>query len=168
MVQSSSAGRRIDMATVRSVVAGGKTICTRSPVGSEADNNGASDSTRCRLAFAISLANLKHQLKSANGSATRSQPLARSIKPSPGRLMQSSWRAGSSSQGRKVLSVKRSADRSSILPLRSLRRDGATSTSLSDIHRTEVNVPRHNNLNSVAIALDDGGWDADCASEHFR
>ena len=42
MLHTWSAGRRMVMATQPAVVAGGMTICTRSPVGRDADNSGAS------------------------------------------------------------------------------------------------------------------------------
>src|SRR5690349_5161085 len=75
-------GRRIVMATHPRVVAGGSTICTRSPVGSDADRSGADSSTRCRLAFAMSFASRWHQSKSANGAATHRQPERVSTKTS--------------------------------------------------------------------------------------
>src|SRR5437588_637558 len=55
-----SAGRRMVMATHPSVVAGGSTICTRSPEGSAADSSGADSSTRCRVTLAMSLASRLH------------------------------------------------------------------------------------------------------------
>ncbi len=56
------------IATQPAVVAGGMTICTRSPVGSDADSSGDVASMRCCVELATSLANRLHQSKSANGS----------------------------------------------------------------------------------------------------
>ena len=55
-VQTSSAGRRIVIATRPGVVAGGSTIWMRSPPGSDADRSGDSSSMRCRVEFATSFA----------------------------------------------------------------------------------------------------------------
>src|SRR5258705_5753265 len=82
---TSSDGRRRVIATVPAVVAGGKTICARSPVGRDAESSGVASSTLWRVKFAISSASRRHQSKSAKGNARRSHPLAVSTKPSPGR-----------------------------------------------------------------------------------
>ena len=47
MLHTSSAGRRMVMATQPAVVAGGSTICTRSPVGRDAESSGEVASMRC-------------------------------------------------------------------------------------------------------------------------
>ena len=51
-----SAGRRMEIATQPAVVAGGMTICTRSPVGSDADSSGDVASMRCWVELATSFA----------------------------------------------------------------------------------------------------------------
>ena len=56
MLHTSVAGRRIEMATQPAVVAGGSTICTRSPLGRDADRSGEAASTRCWVEFATSFA----------------------------------------------------------------------------------------------------------------
>jgi hypothetical protein len=48
------------IATQPVVVAGGMTICTRSPEGSDADNRGDVESMRCCVEFATNFANLVH------------------------------------------------------------------------------------------------------------
>ncbi len=63
--QTSSEGRRMLTATHPWVVAGGSAICTRSPLGSEAESSGDVSSIRCRLKFATSFANRRHQSRSA-------------------------------------------------------------------------------------------------------
>jgi hypothetical protein len=61
MLQTFSAGRRMAIATQPAVVAGGMTICTRSPVGSDADNSGEVESIRCWVELAINFAKRLHQ-----------------------------------------------------------------------------------------------------------
>ena len=78
------AGRRIAMATQPAVVAGGSTICTRSPVGKDAESSGEVASTRCWVEFATNLANRLHHSKSAKGNGSRCHPLRVSTKASSG------------------------------------------------------------------------------------
>ena len=75
--QTSSEGRRIVIATRPGVVAGGSTICARSPLGREADSSGDPSSIRWRVEFATSFASRRHQSKSANGKVRCSHPLPR-------------------------------------------------------------------------------------------
>ena len=110
MVHTSSDGRRIVSATVPAVVAGGRTICARSPVGSDAESRGVASSTRCRVEFAISLASRRHQSKSAKGSGRRSHPRLVSTNASLGRLMQSSVTSGSLRIGRRARRLSSSAE----------------------------------------------------------
>ena len=108
--QTSSDGRRSVIATVPAVVAGGRTICARSPLGRDAESSGVASSTRCRVEFAISLASRRHQSKSANGSARRSHPRLVSTNASRGRLMQSSVTSGSHKIGRSARRLSSSAE----------------------------------------------------------
>ena len=73
-----SPGRRIVIATVPAVAAGGSTTCTRSPDGNAADSSGDSALTRCLVAPATSRANDWHQLKLANGAGSR-RPAPRAL-----------------------------------------------------------------------------------------
>src|SRR5215470_8803142 len=136
------------MATHPSVVAGGRTICTRSPDGSDADSNGADSSIRWRVTLAMSFARRLHQSKSANGRSSRRQPADVSIKISRGRLMHSSVTPGVESRGRKARSVRSSADSS--LPADDAPAGGAREklstvgggpTQL--IHRPEIQIARN-------------------------
>ena len=108
--QTSSLGRRSVIATVPGVVAGGRTICARSPLGSEAERSGVASSMRCRVEFAINLASRAHQSKSAKGNGRRSQPMRVSTKASPGRLMQTSVTSGSARIGRRARKLSSSAE----------------------------------------------------------
>ena len=65
------------IATLPGVVAGGSTICTRSPVGKDAERSGEVASIRCCVEFATSFAKRTHQSKSANGSDRRMPTVAR-------------------------------------------------------------------------------------------
>ena len=67
-------------------------------------------SIRCRVEFATSLASRRHQSKSANGSARRSQPRRVSMNASPGRLMHSSVTSGSLRIGRSARKLSSSAE----------------------------------------------------------
>src|SRR5215472_14336396 len=149
------------MATHPRVVAGGNTICTRSPEGNDADSNGEDSSTRWWVMLAINLARRLHQSKSANGSSSRRQPADVSIKISRGRLMHSSVTSGVESRGRKARSVRSSADNSlpaDDVPAGSARekpsRAGGGRTQL--IHRPEIEIARYQHLDAIAIVLDYG------------
>ena len=107
---TSSDGRRSVIATVPAVVAGGKTICARSPVGRDAERSGVASSTLWQVEFAISFASRRHQSKSAKGNSRRSHPLAVSTNASPGRLMHSSVTSGSLKIGRSARRLSSSAE----------------------------------------------------------
>ncbi len=116
--QASSQGRRTVIATQPAVVAGGMTTWTRSPLGSDADNNGEDSSTRCRVEFAINLASRQHQSKSASGKDSRCHPAVVSMKTSEGLLMHSSVTVGSASSGLNGRNVKSNAEPSLCLEMR--------------------------------------------------
>src|SRR5262249_41570252 len=160
------------MATHPSVVAGGRTICTRSPDGSDADSNGAASSIRWRGTVAMSFARGLHQSKSANGSSSRRQPAAVSIKNSRGPVMHSPVTSGVQSRGGEARSVRSSADSSlpaDDVPGSSTREKtsaaGGGSTQL--IHRPEVEIARHQHLDALAITFNYRGRDVHRALQHF-
>src|SRR5215831_1461397 len=160
------------MATHPRVVAGGRTICTRSPDGSDADSNGADSSIRWRVTLAMSFARRLHQSKSANGSSSRRQPAAVSIKISRGRLMHSSVTSGVQSRGRKARSVRSSTDSSlpaDAVPGGSTREKPSTAGGghMQLIHRPEIEIARDQHLDAIAITLDDRGRDIHGALQHF-
>src|SRR6266436_6044428 len=159
---TTSAGRRMVMATHPMVVAGGRTICTRSPEGSEADRSGADSSTRWRVILAMSLASRRHQSKSANGTSSRRQPARVSMKISRGRLMHSSVTSGSASRGRNARRVRSSAESSlpaagAGAPEAGAREKPSTASGggAQFIHRPEINIARDQHLDAIAVALDD-------------
>ena len=77
-------GRRIEIATQPAEVAGGSTICVRSPPGKDAERIGDSSSMRWRVKFATSFARRRHQSKLAKGSSSRCQPVRVSRNADPG------------------------------------------------------------------------------------
>src|SRR5215469_4738053 len=167
-----SAGRRMVMATHPKVVAGGSTTCTRSPDGNDADSNGEDSSIRWRVTLAMSLARRLHQSKSANGSSSRRQPAAVSIKISRGRLMHSSVTSGVESRGRKARSVRSSADNSlpaDDVPAGSAREKPSKTGGgrMQLIHRPEIEIARDQHLDAVAVVLNDRWRDVDRAPQHF-
>src|SRR5256884_2156436 len=151
------------MATHSSVVAGGRTICTRSPEGSEADRSGADSSTRWRVTLAMSLASRRHQSKSANGASSRRHPECVSMKISRGRLIHSSVTSGSASRGRRARSVRSSAESSppagavaAGAPIGAREKPSAAGVAgVQLIHRPEIDIARHQHLDALAVALDD-------------
>ncbi len=153
MDQTSSAGRRTVIDTHPAVVAGGITICTRSPLGRAADNRGQVSSILCRLQFATSLASLLHQSKSAAGTLSRRQPAAVSTNTSPGRLMQSSVTVASARKGRSGRSVSSNA--------------GISTSGAELINSPEVDITCYEHLDPVAVALGDRGWNVERTLEHF-
>src|ERR1700758_3932724 len=130
------------IATHPALVAGGSTIWMRSPEGREAEGRGDSSSTRWRVVFATSFASLRHQSKSANGSASRRQPSRVSRKATPGRLMQRSVTSLLESNGRSERSVSSSAEV-----------EAATSASfgLEFIDGAEVKIAGDQDLDAIAL-----------------
>src|SRR5271167_2576219 len=127
------------MATLPGVVAGGRTICTRSPDGKDAERSGEAASIRCCVKFASSFAKRTHQSKSANGSDRRIQPSRVSTKPSCGALMQTSVTSGLVSKGRSARSVKSSAEVS-----------WSAGNGSQLIYRPEIQIASDQDLNAVA------------------
>ncbi len=115
---------------------------------------------RCWVELATNLANRLHHSKSANGNGSRRHPLARLEKASSGRLMQSSMTSEFDSSGRSARSVNASADASSAAL--SGRSDGSQL-----IDRSEVQIPRDQHLDPVAVLLDHRRRNIDGALEHF-
>src|ERR1700733_11125723 len=146
------------MATQPAVVAGGMTICTRSPLGNEADNSGAVASMRCCVELATNFANRVHHSKSANGSGSQRQPSRVSRNASIGRLMQSSITSAFASSGRKARRLRQSAETSS----RALAVDGG----LELIDRSEVQIAGHQYLDAVALLFDHRGRNIDGSLEY--
>src|ERR1700733_2508512 len=146
------------MATAWALVAGGRTICTRSPLGRDADSSGEEASIRCRVEFAASLARRWHQSKSAKRSVSQRQPALVSTKASPGRLIQISVTLGSASKGRSARSVKPREDSSTFKTI---------SVCLEFIHGAEVEVTSHKHLNTVTLVLDNGRCDIERALQHL-
>src|SRR6516165_12301410 len=121
----------------------------------------------------MSFARRRHQSKSANGRSSRRQPAGVSMKISRGRLMHSSVTSGMASRGRKARNVRSSADSSlpaAEVPAGSAREKpsvaGGGRTQL--IHRPEIEIARHQHLDTIAIVLDDCWRDVDRAPEHLR
>src|SRR6516162_9474549 len=120
----------------------------------------------------MSFARRRHQSKSANGSSSRRQPAGVSIKISRGRLMHSSVTSGMESRGRKARSVRSSADSSlpaDDVPAGSAREKPSVAGGgrAQLIHRPEIEIARHQDLDTIAIVLDDCWRDADRAPEHL-
>src|SRR5258706_16186310 len=102
-----------------------------------------------------------HQLKSANGISSRSHPRCVSKKISPGRLMHSSVTSDRARKGRMSFKVN-SRDEAP-----SQRWTLSLVMGVEPIDRTEVQVARNENLDSIAVLFADRGWDVDCALEHL-
>src|SRR5580700_7918501 len=159
---TASVGRRIAIAMHPMVVAGGRTTCTRSPEGNEADSSGAVSSTRWRVMLAMSFANLRHQSKSANGRSSRRQPACVSIKISRGRLMHSSVTSGRASSGRNARKVRSSAETSPAVDGDGNAPGGGAREKPSAtggrrvqfIDGPEIKITRHQYLDTVAVAFD--------------
>src|ERR1700688_342565 len=158
MLHTWSAGRRIAMATQPAMVAGGMTICTRSPVGRDADNSGAVASMRCCVELATNLANRVHHSKSANGSGSRRQPARVSRNASIGRLMHSSITSVFASNGRRARRLRQSADRSS---------PALAVGGLKLIDRSEIQIAGHQYLDAVTLLFDHRGRNIDGFLEHL-
>src|SRR5688572_20183484 len=148
------------MATHPSVVAGGVTICTRSPLGSAADSNGEDGSIRCLVELATSFASRLHQSKSAKGSGSQRQPQRVSTKLSPGRLMHTSVTSGLPRIGRNARSVSSSADISAAVLT-------AAGNWTQLIHRSEIKIACRQHLDTIAVFLHDGRRNVDGALEHL-
>src|ERR1700722_12703510 len=159
MLHTWSAGRRIAMATQPAVVAGGMTICTRSPLGNEADNSGAVASMRCCVELATNLANRVHHSKSANGSGSLRQPSRVSRNACSGRLMQSSVTSAFASSGRRARRLRLSAETSSP----ALTIGGG----LQFIDRSEIQIARDQHLDTVALLFDHRRRNIDGSLEDF-
>jgi len=136
----------------------------RSPEGSAADRSGADSFTRWRVALATSFANRRHQSKSANGAATRRQPLRVSRNTSPGRLRHSSVTSGSASSGRSASRVRSSADPPGTAPR---RESGLAGCGAKLIDGPEVEVACHQHLDAVAVVLDHRRHDGNGVFEHL-
>src|ERR1700723_1427842 len=147
------------MATQPSVVAGGMTICTRSPLGNEADNSGEVASMRCCVELATNLANRVHHSKSANGSGSLRQPARVSRNACSGRLMQSSITSAFASSGRRARRLRLSAETSSP----ALTVGGG----LQLIDRSEIQIARDQHLDTVALLFDHRRRNIDGSFEHF-
>src|SRR5665213_599669 len=169
-------GRRMVIATVPAVVAGGSTICTRSPPGNPADSKGEEASIRWPVEFATSLANLRHQSKLRSGSSSRRQPELVSMKASPGRFTHSSVTSGSSRKRCIARSVSASAEFCGHAALRTGRTacSAARKPALSLaagmpklIHTGEIDIARDQNLNAIAVVLANRGRNAQGVLEDF-
>ena len=90
MVQTSDAGRRMVMATQPALVAGGMTIWTRSPVGSEADSSGrhSIDALLGGIGDQLRQALAPIEIRERQFFAAPARRVSRNA--SPGRLMHSS------------------------------------------------------------------------------
>src|SRR5580658_1713488 len=163
--QTTSAGRRMVIATQPSVVAGGNTICTRSPEGSAADSSGVVSSTRWRVTLATSFARRRHQSKSANGASARLQPRGVSTKISRGRLMHTSLTSGCASHGRSARNVRSSADSSATTAGAPAELAAIGGAQL--IYGSEIEVTRDQDLDAVTVLLQHGRRNAQRALQHF-
>ncbi len=156
-----SAGRRMAIATQPAVVAGGMTICTRSPVGSDADNSGEVASMRCCVELATSLAKRLHQSKSANGSDSRRQParvsMNASMRPIDAQLHHVGIRAGTA--------AARAASARAPMPRRPRLAVGGDGSQFID--RPEIQIARHQHLNAVALLLHHRRRNVDGALQHL-
>ena len=163
MHQTSPAGRRMAMATHPAVVAGGMTICTRSPPGKRCRQQ-----RRARIDALLS--GIGDQLRESQTPIEvrlrqrLASPAAAGLHDTPrrGRLMQSSVTSGSASRGLKAPQRQRQA-RSAVPPAspvaaRSRYRAGDASQL---IDRPEIHVARHQHLDAVAVSLGDRGRDVD-------
>src|SRR5205823_13125669 len=93
------------------------------------------------------------------------------MKASAGRLMHSSVTSGLARSGRSARNVRSSADES-LDAYRGSRPTGARGPGLAGdgaelINRPEIDVARDQNLDPVAVMLDDGGRDVDGAFQDF-
>src|ERR1022692_866107 len=169
-------GRRIVMATVPGVVAGGSTICTRSPPGNAAESNGEAASMRWPGKLATSLANRTHQSKLISGMTSRRQPVVVSMNASPGRFTHSSVTFGSSRKRCIVRSVKPSAECSGFAAASAA--SGALSTALAPalllaagtaelINASEIDIARDQDLDAITVILAHRGYNAQRALEHL-
>src|SRR5882762_3267281 len=111
----------------------------------------------------MSFVNRRHQSNVANGSSSTRQPALVSIYALPGWLMQTSVISLRESNGRRNLRFNSSADASARAP----RIVATSEAGFKFIDRPEVQIPRHQHLNAIALLFVHRGRYIHRAFQHF-